>query len=111
MTTAQIQHGFHLVTGDTDGQHIFPKGGISVGSALQLVLASVFYVICGFVRSFAHCFVLVGFTGFYPAFVFGDTGGHGKEFGKDFWIKVGSGIAFVRCHGIFKQYHCGGVYA
>lgn len=96
---------------DTGGQPILPIGGDLGKSEAQPLACCVFCNYSKFKRSFVHYQFLAGFVGLLADFFTGDTGGHGKDFGKIVGNKMARGVALVRCHGTYNSYNRGGVYA
>ena len=101
---------FYAFSSDTGGQSILPIGGDFRKSEAQLLPYCVSCNYLGFKRSFVHYQFLAGFVGLLADFFTGDTGGHGKDFGKILGNKVARGVALVRCHGTYNPNDFGGVY-
>jgi hypothetical protein len=72
----------HTVLGDTGEQWMFPKSGIWAESEKAPVFIGLMSVLGDYGRSLILWAVLVSFLMFQGIFFTGDTGAHGKDFGK-----------------------------
>ena len=100
----------YAFSSDTSGQSSLPIGGDFRKSEAQLLPYCVSCNYLGFKRSFVYYQFSAGFVGLLADFFTGDTGGHGKDFGKILGDRGVLRVAFVRCHGTNNPNNFGGVY-